>query len=152
MKRALPLLLMMTTALALGCYPKGWRGPRSDFPDDDFPFVAGPYLILIQQGTMAVVVKHPLDQAPAVEWWLETAQTSSTAEHTTQHVRVSMPYQQDRRGLIAPYDTSAFRGQLCGARYSHVATTRGDPHTDLVRRWALARYQHHSCRCRSAIE
>jgi 3',5'-cyclic AMP phosphodiesterase CpdA len=76
MTRALSVCLLALSLLA--CYPKGWREQPS-FPEADFPFVAGPYLVLVRQGTMAVVVKHPLPEPPTVEWWIEATGTSSAA-------------------------------------------------------------------------
>src|SRR5688572_28508096 len=74
---SLASIALFAFGLSLGCYPKGWRDQPS-FPEADFPFVAGPYLVLIEQGTMAVVLKHPLSEAPTVEWWVDGTGTSST--------------------------------------------------------------------------
>jgi predicted phosphodiesterase len=75
MRRLSSLVLALCAA---SCFPKGWHAQPA-FPDNQFPFLAGPYLVLIRQGTMAVVVKHPLPEAPLVEWWIEGTNTSSSA-------------------------------------------------------------------------
>jgi len=65
--------LLRTAVLAgavLGCYPKGWSGMSPMFvTTSDFPFTVGPYVVLIEQGTIAVVIEHDLDVPPTIEWW-----------------------------------------------------------------------------------
>lgn len=43
----------------------------------DHPFTTGPYLIALEPGRVAVVLKHELPEPPAVEWWVEGSETSS---------------------------------------------------------------------------
>lgn len=70
-------------ALSLGaCYPKGWVPDLSvDYvrPGESL-FLAGPYLIQLRQGVMAVVLEHNLPQAPEVYWKTATASVGATVK------------------------------------------------------------------------
>ncbi len=115
MKRALSLLMIVAS---FACYPKGWRGQQPLFADADFPFVAGPYLILIHQGTVAIVVKHPLPEAPIVEWWIDPTDVVGTASTTVTASTARQPTQrtvmEDLDGFWVavlpdlPYDTGIY--------------------------------------------
>lgn len=78
-------------ALTAGCYPKGWRGAQPLFLEDDFPFETGPYLILIKQGTVAVVVKEELDQPPVVEYWVDPTDVVGTSSVATTTAKAGAP-------------------------------------------------------------
>jgi predicted phosphodiesterase len=81
--RSVPTLhALVAGALAFGCFPAGWRGAQPLFLEEDFPFEAGPYLILVKQGHVAVVVKHPLESPPVVEYWIDPRDTAGTSSTT----------------------------------------------------------------------
>lgn len=111
------------------CYPKGWRGARPLYIEQDFPFETGPYLILIKQGTVAVVVKEDLDQPPVVEYWIDPTDVVTTSTNAPVTVQATTPRRivmDDLDGLWVavltdlPFDTGI---------YYRVLSQRGDSRT-----------------------
>ncbi len=78
-RRVLALCFGAGLVLSAGCYPKNWN--RTDpnlFEQQTHPFVAGPYLVSIAPRRMAVVIEHPLNEAPVVELWAAAEVKTST--------------------------------------------------------------------------
>lgn len=64
--------LLLALAAGAACYPAGWRGPDPTYDDpDESPFSVGPYLVKTGPHRVAIVIEHPLDEAPEIVWWLE---------------------------------------------------------------------------------
>jgi acid phosphatase type 7 len=73
-RASIALLLLATCA----CYPKGWLGATPELATlRDYPFTTGPYLVALDRGRLAVVIKHDLPEPPVIEWWMEQAATST---------------------------------------------------------------------------
>lgn len=80
----------MVLAAGLGCYPKGWIGARKLYLEPrEFPFEVGPYLVLLDEGAVAVVIKHADGAAPVVEFAAVSTTQSATVAHGTQSATVA---------------------------------------------------------------
>lgn len=74
---------VLLLALA-GCYPKNWnRLDPTLFDTQTHPFTAGPYLVRTGENSLSVVIKHSLESAPELDYWLAEAITSTIVEATT---------------------------------------------------------------------
>ena len=86
--RCLTLALLALPICAQGCFPKGW--PPREVPlylEQDFPFTVGPYVILVEQGTVAVVIEHDLKEPPEVIWKQVGAGGTATSSVATTSVK-----------------------------------------------------------------
>lgn len=73
-------LLAALLLLAAACFPRGWNREDPTIPATlDSPFRVGPYLQRIDAHRSAVVLEHPLGEAPELSWWVVTSTQAGTA-------------------------------------------------------------------------
>lgn len=79
-------LLLLFIWLAVGCYPTGGferiGHVKHSAPWKNALFETGPYLLPLENGTIAVVLQARLTRPPEIEWWLQGMKDARRREAT----------------------------------------------------------------------